>query len=106
MISFKDLSIRSKLTWLTMLTICLALLLACAGFVAYELFDFRKNLVAELSTFADFTARNSVGAITFDNAENGETMLANLKGESQIFAPAWIRCMRACGKTWGSWRSC
>src|SRR5690348_7216727 len=99
MTAFKDLSIRSKLTWLTMLTICLALLLACAGFVAYELFDFRKNLVADLSTFADFTARSSVGAIDFNNAENGESMLANLRGETQIAAA----CIYKDGRPWAKY---
>src|SRR6266478_820895 len=53
MTSFKNLSIKSKLTWVSMLTSCVALLIACTAFVTYELFRFRQAMVLELSTLAD-----------------------------------------------------
>src|SRR5438132_1062383 len=84
--SFKDLSIQSKLTTTTMLTSCIALLLACAAFVAYELISFRNNLVMELSTLAEITGRNCSAALNFNMADSAKTTLANLEGESQIMA--------------------
>ena len=45
---FKNLSLQRKLTAIIMLTSCIALLLACAAFVGYELFTFRGNLVTAL----------------------------------------------------------
>src|SRR6267143_1160434 len=99
MTSFKDLSIRSKLTWLTMFTCCLALLLACAGFVAYELFAFRKNLVSEVSTLAEITGQNCIGAMDFDNPANGESRLASLSGASHIIAA----CVYKDGKPWAKY---
>jgi signal transduction histidine kinase/CheY-like chemotaxis protein len=88
MISFRNVSIKSKMTFIIMLTSCITLLLACAAFVAQELLTFRGNLVSELSTLADITGKNCIGAIKFDDPERTENILANLRGESQIIAAA------------------
>ena len=49
MIAFKDLSIKRKLTLLMMLTSCAALLLACLGFMTYELVTMRQTMAQELA---------------------------------------------------------
>src|SRR5258708_4251589 len=86
MTSFKDLSIKSKMTAIIMLTSGITLLLACAAFVGYEMFSFRQSLVSELSTLAEITGKNCVGPMNFETPEGGESVLANLSGESQIIA--------------------
>ena len=58
MTSFRNLSLKIKMTLIITLTSCAALLLACAVFVAYELHSFRSNLVLELTTLAEITGKN------------------------------------------------
>ena len=58
MTSFRNLSLKIKMTLIITLTSCAALLLACAVFVAYELHSFRGNLVLELTTLAEIGALN------------------------------------------------
>src|SRR5712671_2076077 len=98
---FKDLSIRRKLTAITMLTSCIALLLACAAFVAYEVFTFRSNLVQELSTLADITGRNCAVALSFNQPDGAEKTLANLSGEKRIMAA----CIYKDGLPWAKYPS-
>src|SRR5258708_25879226 len=98
MTSFKDLSIKSKMTAIIMLTSGITLLLACAAFVGYEMFSFRQSLVSELSTLAEITGKNCVGPMNFETPERRHRVLANLSGASQIIAAstsqdrkAWAR---------------
>jgi uncharacterized membrane protein affecting hemolysin expression len=74
------------MTTIIMLTSCIALLLACAAFVAQELLTFHSSLVSELSTLADITGKNCVASIRYDDSEKAEAILANLRAESQIIA--------------------
>ncbi len=94
--SFKNRSIQSKLTWIIMLTSCIALLLACAAFITYELFTFRNNLVQELSTLADITGKNCAAAVSLNLSDDAEKTLANLSGESRLMAA----CIYKDGKVW------
>jgi len=55
-ISLRDASIKKKLTLIIMAASTVALLLASAGFVSYELFIFRQKMVRDLSTLADIIA--------------------------------------------------
>ena len=74
-------------------------MLACAGFVAYELFAFRRNLASEVSTLAEVTGKNCVGAMAFDNALNGGSMLASLSGANNVVAA----CIFKDGKPWAKY---
>src|SRR6266478_6423748 len=93
---FKNLSIKSKMTLIIMLTSCIALLLACIAFVAYELVTFRGNLAEDVSTLAEITGKNCAAAVSFNRPDDAEKTLANLSGESQIMAA----CIFREGKVW------
>ena len=58
MSSLRDTPIKTKLTAITMVTSGVALLLACAAFVGYELMVFRTGIVDELSTTAAIVVAN------------------------------------------------
>src|SRR6266568_3635308 len=99
MISFRNLSIKRKITSVVMLTSCIALLLACAAFVAYELFTFRSNLVSEMSTLADLTGKRCAVGLSFNNpgmAGEAEKTLADLGADSRVVAV----CVYREGKIW------
>jgi PAS domain S-box-containing protein len=82
-------SITRKQTLVIMLTSCLSLLLACGGFVAYELITFRQMMVENLSTLGDIVANNSTTAVDFKLQESAEKNLAMLRSDRSVEA-AWI----------------
>src|SRR6185503_14203755 len=85
----KEGSITRKQTLVIMLASCLSLLLACGGFVAYELITFRQIMVENLSTLGDIVANNSTTAVDFNFQESAEKNLAMLRSERSVEA-AWI----------------
>src|SRR5437764_6028316 len=88
MTSFKNLSIKSKLTWVIMLTSGVALLMACAAFVAHELFSFRQTMVEELSALADVVGKTARPALSVGMQIGAETALEALSVDQQIIAAA------------------
>ena len=67
MLSFRDLSIKHKLTWLGILTSASALILACAAFVAYDVESFYDDMVRGASTQAKIIGYNSAATILFSD---------------------------------------
>lgn len=53
-----------------------ALILACSGFVAYDLATFQKSLVRNLSIQAQIAGSNSVSALTFNDPSAAERTLS------------------------------
>src|SRR6185369_10564283 len=97
MTSFKNLSIKSKLTWVSMLTSCVALLIACTAFVTYELFRSRQAMVLELSTLADVIGKSSALSLKFDMPIGSENMFSSLGANKQIVAACLYKVD---GKIW------
>src|ERR1051325_1074423 len=83
---FQDLSIRLKLTWVSVLSSGLALLLAATAFVTYELITFRDAMVRELSTQAEIVGFNSAAAIVFGDQKSAAQTLAALRSVPQVLA--------------------
>src|ERR1051325_6626401 len=82
-------SITRKQMLVIMLTSCMSLLLACGGFVAYEVMTFRTTMVESLSTLADIVANNSTAAVQYGVQKSAADNLAILRSKSSIEA-AWI----------------
>ncbi|HUO07555.1 MAG TPA: response regulator [Phycisphaerae bacterium] len=85
---FRDLSIRSKLTLMTMLTTTMALVVACAGFAIYDVSNSRKELVEELKVHADVIGDNSTAALAFTNSSDAAQTLETLRAATNIEAAA------------------
>src|SRR2546422_4898850 len=77
--AFRDLSIRRKLTLIIMLTSSVALLLACAAFVSYDLYTFRQAKVHDLTTLAEIIGSNSTAALTFGDSNSAKEILGALR---------------------------
>src|SRR5436190_10288404 len=86
---FRQGSITRKQTLIIMLTSCLSLLLACGGFVAYELITFRATMVDNLSMLGDIVANYSTTVVSFKYQEDAKKNLAMLRSERSVEA-AWI----------------
>src|SRR5437773_10519022 len=80
----RDLSIRSKLTAIMMLTTGIVLALASGGLVVSETIRFRRAMLQELEVLADITARNSLSALTFNDAVAARETLSALRSKPGI----------------------
>jgi signal transduction histidine kinase len=69
---------------MNMLVSGVALLLACAGFFAYDQVTFRGSLVRTLSAQAQIIASNSVSAILFNDPQAAGSTLSALKSSRNI----------------------
>jgi PAS domain S-box-containing protein len=83
---FQNLSIQRKQTLVIMLTSTVALVLACAGFVAYELIAFRQTMTRDLTTLAQIIGDNTSGALDFNDPKAAQDMLSALRAEPNITA--------------------
>jgi signal transduction histidine kinase len=77
-------SISTRLTTMNMLVSGVALLLACAGFFAYDQITFRQALVRTLSAQAQIIASNSVSAILFNDPQAASQTLSAVKSFPNI----------------------
>src|SRR6185437_5675347 len=85
---FGKLSIRVKLTLITMTACGGAILVACAGFGAYDLLAVRHAMEESMDTHAAIIADNSTAAVSFGNASDAQSILQSLHAEKQIEAAA------------------
>jgi signal transduction histidine kinase len=72
-------SVATKLTRMNMVVCATALILACTGFVAYDLSSFRDSIVRNLSIQSQVAGSNSVSALLFDDRSSAERTLAAFK---------------------------
>ena len=82
----KDRSIAQRLTWMNMLVCTVALLLACAAFIGYDLLTFRQARVGNLSTQAQIISSNCITALLFNDPESADKTLSALKADPQILS--------------------
>ena len=77
-------SISKKLTLMNMLVSGVALLLACAGFCAYDLYSFRVGLVRSVSIQAQIVGDNTVSALLFNDPHSAEKTLSALNANQHL----------------------
>src|SRR5271169_1340227 len=88
MTQFRDISIRHKLTLVTMLATAAALLVAVGALATYDFVTFRHAMMRNLETHADIVGNNSVGALSFADAADAKADLASLRADPHIVAAA------------------
>ncbi len=84
----KNETIQKKLIRIIMASSLVALLLACAAFMGFDLIMFKKIKTRELMMTADLIAENSIAAIEFDDSETGLQIISTLKANPSIEAAA------------------
>jgi methyl-accepting chemotaxis protein len=93
--SFRDLSIRRKLTLIVMISTCAALLLACTAFFAFDVHTLRQSRMHDLETLAEVLGSNSTAALTFNDATAAGEVLESLSAKEHIMAAALYRADEA-----------
>ncbi|MCX6344585.1 MAG: response regulator [Armatimonadetes bacterium] len=84
--SFNNISIKHKLTIITMLTTIAALLLACAAFITFELYSYREAATNDLIAVADIVGSNITASITFNDPQSATETLVSLRDKPHIVA--------------------
>jgi signal transduction histidine kinase/DNA-binding response OmpR family regulator len=87
-ISFRTLSIKGKLMLITMLTSSVALLVASAGFLVYDLVAFRARMSQDLMTEARIIGANSAAGLAFHDERAVGEILAALKARDETVSAA------------------
>jgi len=84
MTSLRKTSIKHKLTLLVLLTSSVALALACAAFMAYEVTSFRSKMGDNLASLAQIIGDNSSAALDFGDAKAATETLSALHADHNI----------------------
>ncbi|MBI3844880.1 MAG: response regulator [Planctomycetes bacterium] len=84
MARFRDFSIHRKLTVIVLATCSLALLLACAAIILWDLSAFRKAAERELSVLASVVGSNSTAPVTFGDVASANETLGALRATAHI----------------------
>jgi two-component system sensor histidine kinase/response regulator len=84
--TFRNLSIRAKLTSLMVLTSVIVLLLASGVFIVNDVVKIRSAMVRDLTVLANVIGRNSSAALAFNDEEAAKEILSALSAETHIMA--------------------
>ena len=85
---FRNISIKNKITLITMLTCMIVLLLLLISFTILEFTISRTALVENVATLAEVIGTNSTAALTFNDQKSAEATLSALSAESEIVSAA------------------
>ncbi len=78
------LSIRTKLTWIVLLTTTVALAVSFIALGIYDSFTAREKMARDLSMMAELVANNSTAALTFNDRGAAEEALAVFKANRRV----------------------
>lgn len=81
---FRDLSIKYKIALIVLLTSGMALVLAGASLVTFDVRSYKTALVSDLSVKADIIAANSTAALAFEDYDSAKQTLSGLVHEYRI----------------------
>ncbi len=84
MVSFRDISVKYKITAITLLTTLVAVILASAVFIGARWMSDRRAIGQELETIADIIGNNSTAAIVFDDRHGAGEILSALRAKPNI----------------------
>ena len=87
---FHKLPIRTKLMLITMVACTGAILVACAGFGAFDIAGARRTMAAAINSHAALIAKHSEGALQSANHEEANGILMSLRAEQNIEAGALL----------------
>jgi hypothetical protein len=85
----RDLSLKRKVMLIVMLTSSVALLLASAGFLAYDLSVFRARMSQDLMAQAEIIGVNSTASLLAQNRKATTAILDALRAKDEIVAAAF-----------------
>src|SRR5437588_9996578 len=88
MVRLQYISIKRKLTVIIMVASTVALLLASAGFLTYELITYRQIMRRDFSELARIIGNQSTAALSYEDKETAQEILGALRENKHIIAAA------------------
>src|SRR5438105_10219690 len=82
--TFRDFSIRIKLTLLLLVIVSVVLLLCSTAFVVNDVKMIKSSMKEQVSALADVVGANSAAALSFNDSSAAEEVLSSLRQESTI----------------------
>ena len=86
MSSFRDLSIRHKLTAIIVFTSIVVLLLTSVGFLIYDFIEFKNRIAKDLLTLADLIGHNSTAALVFNDQTSAQDTISAVRIKPNIIS--------------------
>jgi PAS domain S-box-containing protein len=83
---FRNTSITARLTAMNLLVCVFALIVACAGFITYDVASIRESIVRNVSSQAQIIAQSSAASVVFNDPATSERVLQALKASPNISA--------------------
>ncbi len=80
----RNLPIRQKLHLMIMVTVCIALMLACGAVLIYDHLILYRSMENDLAVVAEIFASYTTAAITFDDSKAAQEILSALKAKPSI----------------------
>ena len=80
----RNLSIRGKIIAITMITSLVAVVVACALFIWYDVDSFRKKMAEDIAVVAEGVAINSTPALEFESLDSAKPILGALRAYEHI----------------------
>ena len=81
---FRNSSITARLTAMNLLVCIFALVVACAGFIVYDVASIRDSIVRTVSSQALILAQSSSASVVFNDPETSERVLQALRSSPNI----------------------
>jgi PAS domain S-box-containing protein len=75
----RELTLRQRLTLMTMITSGIGLMFVCAGFFYYDLGEFRTRKARDIASTTDLLSANANAALAFDDSRAGEQTLEAMR---------------------------
>lgn len=81
---YRNLSIQRKLRLITMATVSVALILACATFLIYDQVAYRESMRSDLGILAEIFGSNSTAALSFGDPPAARALLSGLRAKRSV----------------------
>src|SRR5262245_26584637 len=82
--TYKNLSIRHKLTLIVVFTSTVALLVACVAFMVYDHYSFKQRMATDLQVAAEGITINVTPALDFADQRMAENVLDALRARPNV----------------------
>ena len=79
-------SIRARLTLITTITSVVALLIACAAFLGFDLITYRATMTRDVSLLAEVIGDNCTAALTFRDPDAARDLVGALRAQQHVVA--------------------
>jgi two-component sensor histidine kinase len=83
---FENTSIKRKIVIINLMTMGVALTIACLSFILFERHNLREDMLRELSVLSEIISNNSTAALAFDDRTTGKEILSALAAKKYIAA--------------------